>query len=121
MSRNITLAVCFESYRPRKDKSFTLTFSTQELGTNTVIDIAQLHNKLGVLYFADKEVMDAEELTMLDDVELDIGMKSPSQRLRNVLYILHTQLGGNKDNFKEFYAIQIERFITSIKNKLEPQ
>lgn len=119
MSKNITLAVCFESYRPRKDKSFTLTFSTQELATATVVDIAQLHNRLGVLYFADKEVMDAEELTMLDDVELDIGVKSPSQRLRNVLYILHQQLGGNKDTFKEFYAMQMERFINSIKNKLE--
>jgi len=121
MSKNLVLQVCFESYRPRKDKSFTLTFSTQELHTDTVIDIAQLHNKMGVLYFADKEVMDAEVLTMLDDVELDIGVKTPSQRLRNVLYVLHEQLGGNKDNFKDFYATQIERFITSVKNKLEPQ
>lgn len=120
MSKNITLAVCFESYRPRKDKSFTITFSTQELATATVLDIAQLHNKMGVLYFADKEVMNTEELTMLDDVELDIGVKSPSKRLRDVLYILHTQLGGNKDNFKDFYATQIERFINSVKTKLEP-
>lgn len=118
-SKKIILSVCLESYRPRKDKSFTLTFSTSELPETKVLDIAYLHNKLGVLYFADKEKIDAEELTLLDDVELDIGVKSPSQRLRNVLFVLHQQLGGNNDNFKEFYKQQMERFINDIKNKLD--
>jgi hypothetical protein len=116
---SLVLQVCLEVYRPRKDKSFTLTFSTQELATDTVIDIANLHNRHGVMYFAEKENLSHEELTMLDEVEIDIGVKSPSQRLRNVLYVLHEQLGGNKDNFKDFYQQQIERFITQIKSKLE--
>jgi hypothetical protein len=116
---SLVLQVCLEGYRPRKDKSFTLTFSTQELATDTVIDIANLHNRHGVMYFAEKETLSPEELTMLDEVEIDIGVKSPSQRLRNVLYVLHEQLGGNKDNFKDFYQQQIERFITQIKSKLE--
>jgi hypothetical protein len=119
MSKSITLSVCLESYRPRKDKSFTLTFSTQELATERVLDVAYLHNKIGVLFFADKEVMSADELTMLDSTELDIGVKSPSQRLRNVLYVLHSQLGGNSDNFKDFYAQQMDMMINKIKAKLE--
>ena len=120
MSKSLVLQVCLESYRPRKDKSFTMTFSTQELATDTVIDIANLHNRHGVLYFSEKETLSTEEMTMLDDVEIDIGVKSPSQRLRAVLWVLHEQLGGNKDNFKDFYMQQIERFIVSIKTKLEP-
>lgn len=118
--KSLALQVCLESYRPRKDKSFTLTFSTQELSTETVVDIATLHNQNGVLYFAQKDTLSLEEVKMIDEIDIDIGVKSPSQRLRNVLWVLHEQLGGNKDNFKDFYMQQIERFITQTKQKLEP-
>jgi hypothetical protein len=120
MSEHIILATVLDGWRPRKEKSYTLTFSTNEIPDDTLLRISKLHNKMGVLYFADKEVMDAEELTMLDDVELDIEVKSPSKRLRNCLFVLHQQLGGNNENFKDFYNQSIERFITTVKAKLEP-
>lgn len=119
MRERIMLAVCLESYRPRKDKSFTLTFSTSELSTETVIQITKLHNRMGVMAFVDKEVMNADELAELDKVDIDLEKRSYSQRLRSVLYVLHQQNGGTEDNFKAFYEQKMEQLITSIKNKFD--
>lgn len=116
----IVLAVALESYRPRKDKTFTITFSTSELTQQQVMELHGLHNRVGAMVFADKEVLDAEDLVVLDSTDLELQKKSYSQRLRNVLYVLHTQLGGNDSNFKAFYEQQMERLINSIKEKLEP-
>src|SRR5574343_647505 len=107
----IVLAVALESYRPRKDKSFTITFSTSELTQQQVMALHGLQNRVGAMVFADKEVLDAGDLVVLDSTDLELQKKSYSQRLRNVLYVLHTQLGGNDSNFKAFYEQQMERFI----------
>jgi hypothetical protein len=119
MSSKITLGVTLDNYRPKKDKSFSLTFSTYELTPEQVMVVNELHGKMGVLYFADKEVLSADEVDVLDSVDIELEKKSYSQRLRGVLFVLHKQLGGNESNFKGFYEQQMEHFITSIKNKLE--
>lgn len=119
MSKKMLHQVCLESYRPRKDKSFTLTFSTQELSTEQVSAVNDLHGKMGILYFADKDATTAEELAELDKVDIELEKQSYSKRLRNVLFVLHQQMGGNSDNFKPFYEQKMEALITSIKAKLD--
>lgn len=118
--KNMIHTACLESYRPRKDKSYTITFSTNtELTPEQVMGIVELYNKMGVLYFTEKETVSAEELAELDKVDIELEKKSYSQRLRGVLFVLHKQLGGNADNFKPFYEQKMEAIITSIKSKLD--
>jgi len=119
MSKNILHQVCLESYRPRKDKSFTLTFSTNELQSDDVLSISELHGKMGIMYFADKDTVSAEELAELDKVDIELEKKSYGQRLRHVLYRIHEQNGGNDSNVKAFYEQKMEAIITQIKSKLD--
>lgn len=119
MSKNMLHQVCLESYRPRKDKSFTLTFSTNELSSDDVSTINNLHGKMGILYFADKDTVSSQELAELDKVDIELEKVSYSKRLRNVLFVFHQQMGGTSENFKPFYEQKMEALITSIKSKLD--
>ncbi len=114
----IMLPVCLESYRPRKDKSFTITFSTAEIRQNEMIAISQLHGKIGALFFTEKNVIEENDLIQLDAIDKEINNKSQSQRLRSVLFLLHQQNGGSNSDFKAFYESTTEKIINHYKEKL---
>jgi len=114
----ITLPVCLESYRPRKDKSFTLTFSTAEIREHEMLAIHQLYGKIGALLFSENTVIEAEDLIVFDAIDKEINNKSQSQRLRSVLFLVHQQNDGKKEDFKNFYEIETEKIINHYKNKL---
>ena len=46
-----------------------------------------------------------------------MNVKTPSQRLRNVIYILYTQT-DQKDDFEVFYRRKVEELIDIIKSKI---
>ena len=48
----------------------------------------------------------------------DAESKSPSQRLRSVLFVYYKQLNA-KESFEDFYARQIELVIEKVKTKLD--
>ena len=103
----------------RKDKSVSLTFITSlEQSPNEFMEIDTLLNASGVLYFKDSGNLSTEELKALDSSEIKVEGKSKSQRLRNVLYILHQQ---QKEviSFDEFYSLKMEKIIQYFKDKLE--
>lgn len=116
----ITLGAVMDNYRPKKDKSFSLTFGTMELTTEQVMVINNLHGKMGVLYFADKEVLNSSEIEILDSVDIELEKKSYAKRLRSVLFLLHKQSGGDESSFKAYYEVQMEKLIEHFKNKLAP-
>jgi hypothetical protein len=63
--------------------------------------------------FLDSELSDLDAI----DVDLEDTTKTPSKRLRSVLFILWDQ--GVKDvGFKEFYKNRMERLIEQIKTRL---
>jgi hypothetical protein len=45
--------------------------------------------------------------------------KSPSQRLKAVLFVLWKQLGERENDFDVFYRLEMEKLIDNIKEKLE--
>lgn len=116
----VTFAAVLDGYQRRKDKSVSLRFVTQELTTTEVGSIDTLLDSFGVLYFRGEETMNKDEVEELDNLELDIydQPKKQSQRLRNVLYKVWSQLeiGGE---FKDYYKTETERIIQHYKNKLE--
>jgi hypothetical protein len=116
----ILLPVILENYRPRKDGSIGLSFSTQELTTDKVSEVHALLNSFGVLHFKAGEKMTSEDIALVDGVDMDLNNgKTQSQRLRNVLYIWHQQTGAVGD-FKEFYRVHTEKIIEHFKAKLKP-
>ena len=108
-----------DGYSPRKDKTVSIRFVTQELTPAQVMEIHQMLDTYGVLYFKPGEKLAKEEIEELDKIDLDLydQPKTQSQRLRGVLYKLWQQ--EKVGDFKDFYKIQTDKIIEHFKTKLD--
>lgn len=113
----ITLPATLEGVTRRKDRSVSLRFSSLFETTNE--DFSKLDGMFqasGYLLFSDEQI----GLNDIPDEEIkDTDLKSPSSRLRDVLFVLHKQRGGNSADFRQFYESQMEKVIEAIKERLE--
>lgn len=103
-------------------KSLRITVDTQEtLTPESMAKLFTLKDKVGWFFFAEhaEKLPDTIETAELPDLQLDemAGEKSPSQRLRAVLFIYWKQK-DSKDDFELFYRRWMERAIENIKQKL---
>ena len=109
-----------ESYRSLKDKTIKITFETNELTPEQLTQIALHNQKFGFLAFKE-DAFKEDEKSFINDLESsyeDKG-KTPSKRLRNVLFVMFKQDNKGYDNFSDFYNYRMEQFINHIKSKLE--
>lgn len=115
----ISLPVILEKMQPLVDRSWKLTFATRELYGK---DIEELANRLGTEGYIVHSTNDDIAMSDIPEVNADSGLegKSPSQRLRNVLYVLWQQ-NGSKGSYDVYYITQMERLIDSVKARLEPK
>jgi len=124
---NLLRQVTFDRANRKKDKSVSMTFITQlEQSTDDFMQIDKILNDSGVLYFKSSGNLTIEEVKALESSEIEVEGKTKSQRLRNVLYVLHKQLIDSKElddvrpnkTFNDFYATEMEKIIEHYKNKL---
>lgn len=113
----ITLPTIFNKMTPRVDRSWKLEFETRELEGR---DIEELANRLGTEGWVAHSVNDDLTANDVPEVEADAGMegKTPSQRLRNSLYVLWKQ-SETKEPFETYYLNQMERIIEQVKSRLD--
>lgn len=98
----------------RADGSLGLRFSTPELQPDEKTAFFELLNQnLKVL------LQPTGEVEGLKDVKAEFDNKTPSQRLRNCIYVWHQQEGA-KGEFDDFYRRKIEGYIQDIKSNLRP-
>jgi hypothetical protein len=115
---NLLRQVTLDRASRRKDKSVSLTFITSLEQTSEEFKcVDEMLDSTGVLYFKPNGKLTDQEVKELDGAELVIEGKSKSQRLRNVLYVYCQQKGYN--DFKEFYATEMEKIILHYKSKLD--
>lgn len=100
---------------PTHDGGMRLRIETQELPDEQKLELLKCNNKFGHVLFKENSFQQSDIPT--EDVE--DRTKTPSKRLRAVLYILHAQSGGKKENFENFYREKMEKIIDQIKNRLE--
>lgn len=122
MSLPLVIAGLITKIGTTRDKSFVITVETQDKDTLQDSQKAQILNLLdeyATVAFkptpegkTDPEVLDVPDITpeFKDD-------KSPSQRLRNTLFILHKQQ-NIPEPFETYYPRQVEKFIDLVKSKL---
>lgn len=116
MSRIIQVPVTLDSATRRKDRSVRLSFTTtQEIPTDQFTVMDSYHQSLGWLLFKEDQFNEAD--VPKDDVGGDL--KTPSQRLRNVLYVYHMQADGDASKFRAFYEATIQKYIDRVKENLE--
>lgn len=102
----------------KKDKSVSLHFVTDlEQSTEQFMEIDSLIDKRGLIYFSVKGDLTKEEIEAIDEVDLEIEGKTKAQRLRNVLYVKHSQT-ETELSFKDFYSKEMEKIIEHYKSKL---
>jgi hypothetical protein len=99
-----------------KDGGVSLRYHTNELPPEEKTVISEYYQKFGWLLFSEQE--HSEKELELEEIRKDIGGKTPSQRLRSVLYILHQQSGRLDLTFEQFYAEKMNRIIDQIKANL---
>ena len=115
---NLLRQVTLDRASRRKDKSVSLTFITSlEQSTDQFSEIDKLLDTTGLIYFKSDGVLTTNELEELDSIDLEIEGKTKSQRLRNTLHVYWSQ-NKQKETFKEFYALEMERIIEHYKSKL---
>lgn len=114
----VKLPAIFAKAETLNDSSVKLIFATRELGG---ADTAQLFGMKGTECW----LLIAPDETSLDTVAVptakpDSGaaQKTPSQRLRAVLFVYFKQLGGSGD-FEDFYRGKLEYLIDQYKAKLD--
>lgn len=123
MNKPIVLPVILASCIPKTDKSASIRFVTAlELTAEQNAAFFENMGLHGALYFRAGETQQ-EDLDAMDEVELDLTdkAKTPSKRLRAVIWVLWKQENPNakKSDFNNFYKDKIEGFIERIKQDLE--
>ena len=106
----------------KADKSVSISFNTSlEQSTSEMMELDAMFQQECVIAIKESETPFLDtELKDLDaiDTDLEDTTKTPSKRLRSVLYVLWNQ--SPKDvEFKEFYKNRMNSLIKQIKNRLE--
>ena len=117
----IIIPAILEGLNSRKDKTFRLTFGTNEIAPDKISELASINQKF--CYLAIKEQQfDNAETQLLDSVDADLyddKSKTQSQRIRSVLYVSFQQNSEGYKEFKEYYKSKTEQIIEHFKSKLQ--
>lgn len=100
------------------DGGRVIDFETPELSAEASTYIFSLHRKNGFLIFMENAVK-AEDIDLPESAPEFRNDKTPSQRLRGVLYRVWEQMPqGKPKTFDEFYKQKMEELISHFKEKL---
>ena len=111
----------FSGLKTRSNHTYDITFNTSEIPAEQASRLLPLLHVSGQLAFKIGNFTDAD----IDDIPEPkpefSGQKSPSERLRAVLFVLHQQLGGKKDDFELWRIKKMDEVINHFKNQLSPE
>ena len=106
-------------FQALKDGTIKLIFETQEPTPEQILGIAKNNRQFGWMAFKN-ETFTTKERDMLEGLKTDYETqgKTPSQRLRAVLYRNWEQDNLGYDDFNRYYDYRMEKIITFYKDKL---
>lgn len=117
----IVLNVILGRVATKSDGSLSLNFSTGELDsmeTTVLIKLCRINLKMQLIPVG-------EPIEVPVEVANELNTKTPSQRLRAVLFVLFKQWSESGKikgvMFEQFYSEQMNRMIEDIKGQLEPE
>lgn len=115
--KGILVACLIDRIATLKDKSVKITLETTELTPARAGELFTLLNSLATVYISPAEITQ-KELNQVDQIEPEMPGKSPSQRMRNVLFILYKQDHEGHREFDGYYKAKMEKFIDELKNNI---
>ncbi|GAC1503485.1 MAG: hypothetical protein NVS1B10_08590 [Candidatus Saccharimonadales bacterium] len=117
MSKPIQLPVLITSLSTKVDGSISIKLETRELNSADSATLFELRGAEAWTIIAQSEIKEEDVKLPTERPDPSIGTKTPSQRLRAVLYRVWQQSGGGTD-FESYYRISMERVIDQLKDKL---
>lgn len=118
MNSGILLACQVENIASRRDGTIKIVLGTQELSQSKAGELFGLQNKIACAYISPKDTIPQKELSQVDEMEPDLPGKSPSNRMRNVLFLLWKQDQEGYKEFDPYYRSKMEVFIENLKNNI---
>lgn len=103
----IELPAQFDNISLRKDGSISLKFESRELSAEELFTVLQFRNTDGWVLFSQNKEMKAP------DIEAELDTKSPSERLKNALYVRFMDKKVN-GTFRTYYEQQMEKVIQQV-------
>ena len=119
MTEIIRLACIYEGSRDLKDRTKKLTFQTNEITPEQAANLQMcVQNFVYILIKPEDFTKDEiKEMTEIKTVFEDTG-KTPSQRLRSVLFRLWQQDSHGYKDFNIYYQYRIEILLNHFKSQL---
>jgi hypothetical protein len=115
MSKPFQVPAILEGLSMLKDGGISLRFHTNEMTAEEKVEASKYYQKFGWLLFSENEDI---EIPKGRAPESELG-KTPSQRLRAVIYIKYQQSDMLDITFDEFYRRELERLINYEKGFLK--
>lgn len=116
MSKPVQLPVQVTSLATKVDGSIKITLETREFSAADSALLFELRGQEAWAVIAPSEVKEVNVPGEKPDPAL--GTKTPSQRLRAVIYRYWEQQGKGGD-FETYYRNTLEKYINQVKDKLE--
>lgn len=98
--------------RTLADRTIRLTVDCQEMPAESEAELFKLRNNPGWFAFKESQI----EAIELPRETVEFNQKSPSERLRNVIFVYHQKRGGKPEDFELFRTQQMERIIQQYKD-----
>jgi len=106
-----------QSLRTLADGTIRLTVDCQELKPEESSELMKLVRKIGWFLFKENSITE-QEIPNEPSAEFK-GEKSPSQRLRSLLYVYWEKNTSKKQTFDDFYKAWVEKKANEIKELLD--
>jgi len=115
----LLLPVIVTSIRTRVDGSLSVTVETNELSSSNAGELFSTRGKPSMMYLSPKDVISQKEIDQVNAIDAEIQGKTPSKRLRDVLYVLYTQQPDGYQDFELFYKFKMNQITEHLKSKLQ--
>ena len=118
MAKMILITGIVEGLSTRKDKTIRLTVGTNELNPEQTSNLFQLNQQFCYLGLK-KEPFTKDETDLIESLKTDLdNLKTPSQRLRGILFRNYEQDDKGYRDFNTYYLAEMERICEHYKGKL---
>ncbi len=117
----LLLPVIVDGIRSLKDGSVSIVIVTNELTPSRAGEVFSLRGKICYAYFSANQFDKKDPMVkIVDSMDPDVKYKSPSQRLRDVMYRLWEQKPEGYKDSDSFYKYKMEHIISTYKSELQP-
>lgn len=114
----IIIGSIIESIASRKDKTVRLTIGTQEMTPEQAAQLFGMSQQFCYVAIK-KEDFNPTEVDTIASLKTDMeNIKTPSQRLRAILYRNYEQDGEGYQDFATYYVAKMEKICDHFKSKL---